>query len=236
MTAVEIVESLVSFGVGIAGRVGVFFLAGLALAVPALGIALLWRALGRGRGAPLGHAARVAPNHTWLEPRRDGALRVGLDEIAGRILPSATAVELPRPGQIAHRGDPIAVVSAGGRVARVGSPVDGTVVAVNARVRRNPALVKDAPYGDGWLFAIAPADEAWKRLPGGPGAEMYLAREHRRLARFLEEELGAAAADGGELVAPAPALLGEAGWRRAVAAFLGGHEEAPRRPAAPSLR
>jgi hypothetical protein len=36
----------------------------------------------------------------------------------------------------------------------------------------------------------------------------------------VEDELGLAAADGGELVAPAPALLGEHGWRRVVASFL----------------
>ncbi len=44
--------------------------------------------------------------------------------------------------------------------------------------------------------------------------------ERRRLSSFVEEELGLAAADGGELVAPGPALLGEEGWRKLVASFL----------------
>lgn len=216
---VEVLEAIGSLLAGLVGRAGLFLLAGLALAIPALGLALARRAV-RGRrraGAPRG--VRVAPNHTWVAPRR-GALAVGVDEIAERILPSATAIELPARGMRVNRGDPIAVVRAGRRAIRIGAPVDGTIVGVNRRVRREPGLVKEDPYGRGWLFLLAPCDEGWRELPGGPAATAWLAGERRRLARFLEEELGIAAADGGELVAPAPALLGEEGWRRVVASFL----------------
>lgn len=221
---VEILEALGSFVAGIAGRVGVAFLAGLALAAPALVFALLWQAVAARRRAGAGAGARgdarFAPGHTWLAPRRGGSLAVGLDEIAERILPSATALELPAPGMVVHRGDPIAVVRAGKRAIRVGAPVDGRVVAVNGRARRNPSLVKDDPYGAGWLFRIVPADDGWRELPSGRSAEAWVAAERRRLARFVEAELGLAAADGGELLSPAPALLGEEGFGRLVAAFL----------------
>jgi hypothetical protein len=80
--------------------------------------------------------------------------------------------------------------------------------------------VNDDPYGNGWLFAIAPRNDAWREFPSGPAGDLWVAAERRRLARFVEDELGLAAADGGELVAPAPALLGEDAWRRLVAAFF----------------
>jgi len=99
-----------------------------------------------------------------------------VDEIAQRILPSATSVELPAPGMEVHRGDPVAVVR--------------------------------------------PHDDGWRSLPGAGLAEAWLAAERRRLALVVEEQLGMAAADGGELIEPAPALLGEDGWRRVVATFL----------------
>jgi glycine cleavage system H lipoate-binding protein len=220
-TAIAILEALGSFAAGLAGRSAAFLVAGIALAAPALALALVWNAVERRRRpGSLPAVARVAPNHTWLERRSGGALRVGLDEIARRILPSATAVELPGRGMVVHRGDPVAVVRAGRHAVRIGSPIDGTVVAVNRRVRRNPALVKGPSSAQGWLFVIAPADGRWRRLPAGERAEAFLASERRRLARFVEEELGLAAADGGELVAPAPALLGEEGWKKVVAAFL----------------
>jgi glycine cleavage system H lipoate-binding protein len=221
-TVIEILEGLGTFLVGIAGRFGVFLAAGLALVVPALLAALAWRAIDRRRrpGDELTLDARVSPGHTWLEPRRDGTLTVGVDEIASAILPSATAVDLPLPGMVVHKGDPIAVVHAGKRAVRIPAPADGVVERVNRRLRRNPSLVKLEPYRGGWLFSIAPDDDAWKKLPGGLRADTFILSERRRLAHFIEDELGLAAADGGELVAPAPALLGEEGWRKVVAAFL----------------
>jgi glycine cleavage system H lipoate-binding protein len=219
---VSVLEAVGSFIVGTGARVLVFLLAGLALAAPAVLVALAWRAFeGRARSAngtrPDTH---FAPGHTWLAPRRHNTLAVGLDEVGERILPSATALDLPARGMEVHRGDPIAVIHAGRRAIRIGAPVDGTIVAVNRRVRRDPALVKQDPYGRGWLFAIAPRDDGWKELPSGPAADLWVSAERARLARFVEQELGLAAADGGELLAPAPALLGEDAWKRLVAAFF----------------
>ena len=220
---VAVLEALGSFLVGLAGRLGLFLVAVVVLGLPALLLALAWRALTDGQRARRAARAeiRLAPGHTWLAPRgRGGTLAVGLDDVAERILPSSTALELPTPGMEVHRGDPIAVIRAGRRAIRIGAPVDGRVVGVNGRIRRNPGLVKEDPYGRGWLFLVAPRDDGWKRLPSGASAEAWAASERRRLARFVEDELGLAAADGGELVAPAPALLGEDAWKRVVAAFL----------------
>jgi glycine cleavage system H lipoate-binding protein len=221
-TVIEILEALGTFLVGAAGRFGLFLVAGLALVIPALVAALVWRAVERRRtrAHELAMDARVSPGHTWLEPQRDGTLTVGVDEIASAILPSATAVDLPRPGMVVHRGDPIAVIHAGKRAVRIVAPADGVVERVNRRLRRSPSLVKDEPYRRGWLFAIAPEGEGWKKLPAGLRADTFILSERRRLARFVEEELGLAAADGGELVAPGPALLGEEGWAKVVASFL----------------
>jgi glycine cleavage system H lipoate-binding protein len=222
MTFLNVLEAIGAFVAGLAGRFGLALLAGIVLVVPALLLALAWRAVARRRDVEKAPAeARFSPGHTWLSPRGSGGtVAVGIDEIAGRILPSATALELPARGMEVHRGDPIAVIRAGKRAIRIGAPVDGTIVAVNRSARRDPALVKSDPYGRGWLFLLAPANDAWRKLPAGPTGEVWLETERRRLARFIDEELGLAAADGGELVAPAPALLGEEGWRRLVAAFL----------------
>jgi hypothetical protein len=68
--------------------------------------------------------------------------------------------------------------------------------------------------------AIAPAEGALAALPQGDDAEQWLRSESARWNRFVEERLGFAAADGGELVAPAPWLVGEEGWKALVEAFL----------------
>lgn len=223
MTFVNVLETVGAFVAGLAGRSGLFILAGLALLIPAFLLAFIWKTLvGRREAEAAPAEARFAPGHTWIAPRGGrGALTVGIDEVAGRILPSATAVELPARGMEVHRGDPIAVIRAGRRAVRIGAPVDGTIVGVNRRARRDPSLVKKDPYGQGWLFALVPANDAWKELPGGMMGEAWLETERRRLARFVDDELGLAAADGGELVAPAPWLVGEENWKELTAAFLG---------------
>ena len=229
-SAMEALQTLGVFVLGLAARFAVFLGMLALLALPALLIALVlhWRATRRRRALGLRRvagllfrpAAWYAPGHTWLERRRGGALELGLDDLSQRILPSVTEIELPRPGVSVARGDVIARIHGGGRALAIRSPIAGTVAGVNAAVLRDPALVKRDGYGRGWLLALTPEDEAFEALPRGAAAEDFLRTEAARFARFLEERLGFAAADGGELVSPAPWLIGEEGWKALAAAFL----------------
>jgi glycine cleavage system H lipoate-binding protein len=230
-TFIEILQSVGVFVAGLFARFGLFLAMVAVLVLPALAIALVIRAVDARRRRTLG-LTRVAgvlfrpdlsyaPGHTWLNARKGGrGLALGLDDLAQRLLPSVTAVELPNPGKVVRRGDPIAVLHGGVREVRIPAPVAGTIIGVNAAVLRDPGLVKRDVYGRGWLVAIAPADAAWERLPRASEAESFMRRESARWSAFFEERLGFAAADGGELVAPAPWLIGESGWRALVAAFL----------------
>jgi glycine cleavage system H lipoate-binding protein len=231
MTAiVEILQSVGVFLGGLLARVGLFFAMVAVLVVPALAVALVARAVGERRRRALGLRqvaglafrpdASYAPGHTWLRPRGGGKLELGLDDLALRLLPSVTAVELPPPGTVVAKGAPVAALYGGGRVVTIPSPIAGTVMGVNAAVLRDPSLVKRDGYAKGWLVAVAPADRAWHAFPCAAEAEVFLREESARFGRFLEERLGYAAADGGELVAPAPWLVGEKAWRELTDAFL----------------
>lgn len=223
---VEILQVLGSFLAGTFGRLGAFAIGALVLLVPAVlvgaGQHLVHnrRAAARRRDSGARDGAWHAPNHTWLAPTRRGELRVGIDDLARRLLPSVTWAELPAPGMAVHRGDPIAVLRAGRHAVRLGAPVDGVVRRVNPRARRDPGAIVREPYGAGWLFTVAPAGADWRELPHGEGADLWMRAEERRLGRFLERELGFGAADGGALLQPIPAALGEDGWRKVVFAFL----------------
>jgi glycine cleavage system H protein len=227
---VEVLQTIAVFLGGLLARLGIFLGVLALLALPALLVALAFHWAGARRRRALGlrrvagllfrPGAWYAPGHTWLERRRGGALEIGLDDLSQRILPSVTAVELPSPGARIARGDVIARLHGGGRAQAIRSPIAGTVAGVNAAVVRDPALVKQDGYGRGWLLALTPADEAFQALPRGAAAEDFLRSEAARFARFLEERLGFAAADGGELLSPAPWLIGEDGWSALAAAFL----------------
>jgi glycine cleavage system H protein len=227
---IEVLQTVGVFFAGLVARLG-FFLAMLAaLVLPAVALALAIRAFEARRQRALG-LRRVAgllfrpdlfyaPNHTWLRRRAGRTLELGLDDLAQRLVPSVTALDLPHPGVIVACGDTIAVVHGGARAVRIQAPVAGTIAGVNAAVLRDPGLVKREGYGRGWLVAIVPADPSFAELPRGEAAEGWLRRESARWSRFIEDRLGFAAADGGELVAPAPWLVGEENWKALTTEFL----------------
>jgi hypothetical protein len=107
-----------------------------------------------------------------------------------------------------------------GRTARISAPIDATVIDVNDEVQRAPGLVNQDPYRRGWLALLAPLGGDYQRLKSGEAARQWLEQEDERLARFLEVNLGAAAADGGEFIEPAPMLLKPEQWDTLTREFL----------------
>ena len=109
---------------GLLARFGVFLAMLAILAVPALDRALAIRAVARKRRAlGLRRVAGVlfrpglfyAPGHTWLHRRATAARSSSASTTSPqRLLPSVSAVELPRAGTIVARGETIATLHGGG--------------------------------------------------------------------------------------------------------------------------
>jgi glycine cleavage system H protein len=226
----EFLQSAGIFLVGLLVRFAAFLVVIAAFAVPILALYGLWMAfrwLWKKRlgivdvdGLELADARYYAPSHTWLSKKRGGRLRLGLDDLAQHLLPHATSVKLPRPGTRLAQGLPAVTVACGERTAMIPAPITGMVIAVNEALAADPDLLHTSPYGRGWLFTMKPATASYLGFPTGRTAREWFRKEEGRLTRILEGELGLAAADGGELVVPAPALLSEKEWRTLVTSFL----------------
>lgn len=160
------------------------------------------------------------PSHTWLGRKRRGAVRLGLDDVAQRIVAGKTSVLLAPVGTRLASGDPVAAIRCGSHCASIPSPVEGIVVERNARLAEDPDLLHREPYRNGWMLAIRTTNGSPAGALSGTDAKEWLANESRELARFLEDRLGMAAADGGELTAPPADLLPEEAWREAARRFL----------------
>ena len=229
-STIEILRAIGIFLSGMLIRDGLFLVAAAILAAPALLIALVIHNLEQEREKALGlkHIAGLsfrsdafyAPGHTWLRRRESGTLELGVDDLAQRLTPSVTAVDLPRPGTVFAKGETIAVLHAGRWEMPIQAPVSGTVSGVNRAVVSDPGLAKREGQGRGWLVAFKPADASFAALPKGMAAEGWLKREAARWSRLVEDQLGFAAADGGHAIAPVPALLGEENWKKLTKAFL----------------
>ena len=69
-------------------------------------------------------------------------------------------VELPAVGRKVKAGEACAVVESVKTASDIYSPVSGEIVAANAAVAENPALVNTQPFADGWFFQIKLANPA----------------------------------------------------------------------------
>lgn len=217
------------FVVGLVLRFALFVVVVAAVATPILlaimgvkKVSDLWRrllGLGELGGLPWRSGLFHTGGHLWLKP--EGArLRVGIDGLAQRLVPGVREVSLPAEGTSVKRGEVVAEIVTESRRVPIPAPMDATVTRVNNTLRRHPDRVERDPYLGGWLLSLTPQRNADAGFMRGELAADWFKAEGARLRRMFEQELGLAAADGGEpLVAPESALRREQ-WERISSTFL----------------
>lgn len=229
-TLMSAVESIAVLAAGLAVRVGLLLVVLAVLSVPVMlllgamgGVAAVRRRLlgvMRLGGFTWSDKVHYAPGHTWVRRIGRNRVQVGLDDLAQRLFATPTGITLPGPGTVVRANEPMGELRTMGRRAALVAPVSGTVAQVNRSAQEDPSLVHRDPYARGWLLTIVPSDAAFERLPRGEAARTWLGNEGNRLSRFFEDQLGVAAADGGEFIAPPPTMLSDDQWSRLTREFL----------------
>ena len=163
------------------------------------------------------------PGHTWARVEYGGLVRVGLDDFALRMLGPQDKIELLRLGEAVAQNRPQARIGRGGNSAQPLSPVDGTVVAVNAKLGSRPGTANDSPYGDGWFMVVKPTNlrRNLKNLLFGAESTAWMDDESERLTSLLSDTAGyRLAATGGEAIGDIYGSVPNADWNRLVEEFL----------------
>ncbi|MGC4117667.1 MAG: hypothetical protein QM765_24540 [Myxococcales bacterium] len=211
-------DSVAGFFIGLGVWFGFVFAIPVAVAIMLGVVALFARLTGlKERVAPMASwlafdpELAYAPGHTWL--RQSGPrMRVGLDDLAVRLLPNVAAVTSAEAGKSVAAGEPLFVLKLGSVEVAIPSPINGKVTAAN------DDGAKDLKAN--WLVEIEPANDAHKSLPRGEAAREWLTAEAGRLVNFAERELGLAAADGGEVSIHSVDSVPEEKWRALLKDFL----------------
>jgi glycine cleavage system H protein len=104
---------------------------------------------------------KYSSEHEWVRMpgESDGSLRVGITDYAQDALGDIVFVSLPEIGAEIAAGDTVGELESTKSVSDVYAPVSGKVVARNDALDSSPELVNSDPYGEGWLFEVAPTDE-----------------------------------------------------------------------------
>jgi len=120
---------------------------------------------------------RYSPEHEWAR-LEDGRVRVGITDFAQDALGDVVYVELPRVGTEVAANGTCSEVESTKSVSEIYAPIAGTIVEVNEALRDAPEALNTAPYGDGWMFVLAPADPAEMDVLLDAAAYRSLVEEH----------------------------------------------------------
>lgn len=140
---------------------------------------------------------RMAPgvfhhrSQTWLHWHTDGKATVGTNDLLHRIVGHIDEIRLPQEGQRLRRGEKTVMVRQGDRVLYLPSPASGDVVEVNKELLKNPNMIKEDPFGTGWLFSMTPvgAEADLAHLMISQRAGDWTRREIERMRAFFDELL-----------------------------------------------
>lgn len=162
------------------------------------------------------------PGHSWLVRERKNVVRVGVDEFAAALMGKIDRISVPSPGQWLRQGQNALSFCRSGEETQMVSPTEGEVLEVNPDVLHNPALLREDPYGQGWLMTLNVPDEVSTTRNLVPkhvvGAWMRDAVE--RLYARQPVLAGAVAADGGRPAEDIAAGLPGIDWKRLTGEFF----------------
>ena len=93
--------------------------------------------------------------HEYVKTTDDeSVVIVGITDYAQGELGDIVFIELPQVGASFGKHDVFGTVEAVKAVSELYAPLSGTVVEVNQRLEKEPALVNSSPHADGWMIKL----------------------------------------------------------------------------------
>ena len=140
-----------------------------------------------------------------------------------RMLGPQDEIKLPKIGDTLDQNRPQATLRRADHEADTLSPVDGTVLAVNSKIKARAQLANQSPYAEGWLMVLQPNNmrKNLKNLLFGNESLAWMEDEVGRLTAMLSDETDyQLAATGGEAIRDIYGSVPNVGWDRLVKEFL----------------
>ena len=139
------------------------------------------------------------PGHTWVLDEGHQNARVGIDAFAGNLFGKIDSIELAALNRWVRQGQKLCTVKREGRSINLLSPVDGVLVSVNHEVLKDPNLIVEDPYKNGWLCVVKAPELGinTKNLLQGGIVTAWMQNSITRLGSRLQQLSPALAQDGG---------------------------------------
>jgi glycine cleavage system H protein len=102
---------------------------------------------------------RYTKDHEYIRVEGDVGV-IGITQHAQEQLGDVVFVEVPAIGKVVQQGDQAGVVESVKAASDIYAPVSGEVVAANADLAGDPALINQDPMGRAWFMKIKLSNKA----------------------------------------------------------------------------
>jgi glycine cleavage system H protein len=145
------------------------------------------------------------PGHTWIKVEKADEVRVGLDCFLRRMVGRVNVIVLPLSGNRCLQGENLCSIIQEDGILHIVSPVSGSVLSVNQKLKDEPDLISKDPLGDGFLLTLKPKNlqRDQKYLFFGEAAFSWYQKELERFKAAVisnlygQERVGMTMQDGG---------------------------------------
>jgi glycine cleavage system H protein len=97
-------------------------------------------------------------DHTWARIEDNGTVTVGLDAYGAKAAGNIEFIDLPLEDDEFEAGEAFGSLESAKWVGGLLMPVAGTIIEVNENIEDDLELLKEDPYGEGWLIKLKPSN------------------------------------------------------------------------------
>ena len=126
------------------------------------------------------------PKHTWARVTPEGNIRVGLSDYAQRHLKGIARIMTEAVGKEISKMKPFGVAETWMFMFDLYAPVSGKIVKINKKLKNEPNLNNEDPYGEGWIIEIKPKNSLTLEQEL---KSLLSAREYNKMVSRLEGRL-----------------------------------------------
>ena len=99
--------------------------------------------------------------HTWIRAESfesGNRYRIGLDTIFIQDIRTVTHLDLPNEGDEISQDEVCGLIRGKDSKKLLFAPLSGEIIDVNLELHEEPDVIREDPYGIGWLLLLDPAD------------------------------------------------------------------------------
>ena len=93
-------------------------------------------------------------DHLWILKKKGQLTKVGITDYAQKMLHELTFVYLPNKEKTIKIFEVFGTIESIKAISELYSPFTGVILEVNEKLRKNPRIINEDPYGEDWIVTI----------------------------------------------------------------------------------